>query len=306
MDSKSSSSPLEIPPLLLWGLLLVCIVAFTAFTLWVVFRKRVENQAQAEGATTGGIGENDEDQRFGGMGSKKSAQKRQKTMMQKVIHGSMAGLVIFTAPLYALGFGLIGYKIMWRISKVIYGISRPSESILHDHFDRMQKFLETGTKEAALKSKAYMIHPTFAGLSLISSMLLAFVDPLKIEAFIPFHLLLKLNVFICIVSALAARPLTKTMIGNRNAKKWIVLQGNLSMVSAVFAVIPGTFGRLMIHLNWATLFSGGVLERLYVLSFLSQVGATNTKTYIDWYSPQIKVATLLSIPLAIASFMFYH
>eukprot|EP00984_Skeletonema_dohrnii_P006064 scaffold2143_cov79-Skeletonema_dohrnii-CCMP3373.AAC.1 len=168
MDSKSSSSPLEIPPLLLGGLLLVCIVAFTAFTLWVVFRKCVENQVQTEGATTGGIGENDEDQRFGGMDSKKSAQKRQKTMMQKVIHGSMAGLVIFTAPFYALGFGLIGYKNMWRISNVIYGISRPSESILHDHFDRMQKFLATGTKEAALKSKAYMIHPTFAGLSLIS------------------------------------------------------------------------------------------------------------------------------------------
>mmetsp|Transcript_34079 Transcript_34079/g.69557 ORF Transcript_34079/g.69557 Transcript_34079/m.69557 type:complete len:315 (+) Transcript_34079:79-1023(+) len=69
MESKSSSSSSpEIFPLVLGGLLLVCNVAFTAFTLWVVFRKRVENQAQAqeeEGATTG-TGED-------GMGSKRSS-----------------------------------------------------------------------------------------------------------------------------------------------------------------------------------------------------------------------------------------
>ena len=218
----------------------------------------------------------------------------------------MAGSLIVTAPLYALGFGLIGYNKMWRISKTIYGISRPSESILHDHFDRMQKFLALGTKEAALKSKAYRIHPTFAGLSLISTWLLAFVNPLKIESFLPFNVLLKANAIICIISALAARPLTKIMMGNPNSKKWIVIQGNISMLYAALAVIPGAFGRLMIHLNWAILFAGGVLERLYVLSFLSQVGATERKTYYNWYSPQIKVATLFSVPLAIASFMIFR
>ena len=78
MESKSSSSSSpEIFPLVLGGLLLVCNVAFTAFTLWVVFRKRVENQNQAqaqeeEGATTG-TGEDGKDERFGGMGSKRSS-----------------------------------------------------------------------------------------------------------------------------------------------------------------------------------------------------------------------------------------
>ena len=75
MESKSSSSSPEIFPLVLGGLLLVCNVAFTAFTLWVVFRKRVENQAEAreeEGATTG-TGEDGKDERFGGMGSKRSS-----------------------------------------------------------------------------------------------------------------------------------------------------------------------------------------------------------------------------------------
>lgn len=230
--------------------------------------------------------------------------QKQKTTKQKIIHGSVAGLVIFTAPLYALGFGLFGYRRMWRISKAIYGISKPSENFLHDHFDKMQKFLATRTKEAAVKSRAYRTHPTFAGLSLISTVLLAFVDPLKIEAFIPFHLLLKINAFVCIVSALAARSLTTTMMGSLDTKKWNFIQGYLSIVSAVLALIPGTFGRLMIHLNWATIFAGGVLERLYVLSVLSQVGATERKAYINWYSPQIKIATLGSIPIAIASFMF--
>jgi ABC-type lipoprotein export system ATPase subunit len=77
MESSSSSSSPEIFPLVLGGLLLVCNVAFTAFTLWVVFRKRVENQNQAqareeEGATTG-TGEDRKDERFGGMGSKRSS-----------------------------------------------------------------------------------------------------------------------------------------------------------------------------------------------------------------------------------------
>ena len=78
MESKSSSSSSpEIFPLVLGlgGLLLVYNVAFTAFTLWVVFRKRVENQVQAqeeEGATTG-TGEDGKDERFGGMGSKRSS-----------------------------------------------------------------------------------------------------------------------------------------------------------------------------------------------------------------------------------------
>merc|ERR1712032_802190 len=120
----------------------------------------------------------------------KISPQKHKTTKQKIIHGSVAGLLIFTAPLYALGFGLFGYKIMWRISESIYRISKPSETFLHEHFKRMQKYLmASNRKEAAAKSRAYRIHPTFAGLSLISTAILTFVDPLKIDTFIPFHLL---------------------------------------------------------------------------------------------------------------------
>mmetsp|Transcript_34077 Transcript_34077/g.69551 ORF Transcript_34077/g.69551 Transcript_34077/m.69551 type:complete len:175 (+) Transcript_34077:133-657(+) len=80
MDSKSSSSP-EIFPLVLGGLLLVCNIAFTTFTLWVVFRKRAENHEQAQDAArkeedaANGTGEDGKgkDERFGGMGSKRSS-----------------------------------------------------------------------------------------------------------------------------------------------------------------------------------------------------------------------------------------
>eukprot|EP00984_Skeletonema_dohrnii_P004918 scaffold1734_cov84-Skeletonema_dohrnii-CCMP3373.AAC.1 len=81
MELKSSSSP-EIFPLVLGGLLLVCSIAFTAFTLWVVFRKRAENHEQVqdaagkeEDAANNGTGEDGKgkDERFGGMGSKRSS-----------------------------------------------------------------------------------------------------------------------------------------------------------------------------------------------------------------------------------------
>jgi len=80
MESTSSSSP-EIFPLVLGGLLLVCNIAFTTFTLWVVFRKRAENHEQAQDAArkeedaANGTGEDGKgkDERFGGMGSKRSS-----------------------------------------------------------------------------------------------------------------------------------------------------------------------------------------------------------------------------------------
>ena len=46
VDVKQSSSSPEIFPLVLGGILLICCVSFTAFTLWVVLRKRIENQRQ--------------------------------------------------------------------------------------------------------------------------------------------------------------------------------------------------------------------------------------------------------------------
>ncbi len=65
-SSSSSLSALEIFPLVLGVVLLACNFAFTAFTLWVVFKKRVENKIQDKNATTG-------EERLGGMGSKRSS-----------------------------------------------------------------------------------------------------------------------------------------------------------------------------------------------------------------------------------------
>jgi len=59
-------------PLVLGGILLVCSVAFTAFTLWVVFRKRVENHRQEE-EEVDATGEGGEGTRMGGLGSKRSS-----------------------------------------------------------------------------------------------------------------------------------------------------------------------------------------------------------------------------------------
>ena len=48
VDVEQSTSSPEIFPLVLGGVLLICSVSFTAFTLWIVLRKRVENQRQEE------------------------------------------------------------------------------------------------------------------------------------------------------------------------------------------------------------------------------------------------------------------
>lgn len=59
----------------LGGLLLVCSFAFTAFTLWVVFRKRAENKSQPEETTTPtrGLGSRRSSWVFGSSMSKRSS-----------------------------------------------------------------------------------------------------------------------------------------------------------------------------------------------------------------------------------------
>ena len=235
-----------------------------------------------------------------------TAQITKKSMWEKVYHGSVLTPAIIIAPLYAIGFGVLGYKTMWRISERIYKTSKPTERYLHDHFDRMQTYLATERRQAGQKARSYRIHPTFAGLSLISTSILAFVSDSKINMVIPQQSwLLYANTFICFVSALSAIPLTNTMMGNAHCKKWNTIQGKCSMVFAALTLCPGILGKLMIHLTWSVIFVGGALQRLYVLCILSQIDVPDRKTYIKYYSPQIKIATLGSIPLGMVTYLLF-
>lgn len=223
--------------------------------------------------------------------SRDEPKKKKKTRTQKLVHGTAVAPLILTAPLYGIGFGLLGHHRMWWISKKIYGCARPTELHLHTHFDKLQRYLASGLDDAKAKSRSYRIHPTFGGLSIVSTALLAFADRWTIEQAIGYRSLVELNAVICVVSSLASFPLASTMMGDRSSRKWIKIQGWLSVVFAVVNLVPGTTGRISAHLNWALIFSTGVLERLYVLSFLSQFGARNKKEYLQRYSPHFKIAT---------------
>lgn len=228
-----------------------------------------------------------------------------KTLANKVIDGLRVAPSIVTLPLYGLGFGIFGPKLMWKISKWIYGKTNPSDDVLHAHFDRVAAYLYSGKEIASKKLVSYKVHPLFAGLSLISTAVLAFVDESSIMKAIPYNRLLLVNMMICFVSAIAAFPLHKIMIGNLNAKKWILFQGKASMLYAALSLCPGKLGRLMVHLNWAVLFAGGAIERFYILCVMSQLNIPDRKSYLKYYSPQIKAATLGAIPLGLVSFFFF-
>ena len=151
----------------------------------------------------------------------------------------------------------------------------------------------------------YKIHPLFAGLSMISTALLAFVDRASYCKFLTYQqLLLLLNTIICFISALAAFPLSKLMIGNLHAKKWIVIQGKLSILYAALAFCPGTVGRVMVHLNWALLFASGAIERIWILCIMTQLDIPGRKTFLKFYSPQMKVAAIGGIPLGLVTYFF--
>lgn len=224
---------------------------------------------------------------------------------KKILNGFLLTPVILISPLYAIGFGVLGHDTMWAFSKWIYTFANSSESCVNDHFSRMQRFLATGTSLASQKSRSYRIHPTFAGLSLISTAILAFVDPSNINKIISRKWLLVANTCICFISALSARALENTMLGNASTKKWNSIQGNLSIFFAALALSSSWLGNLMVHLNWAILFCGGFLERTYGLCVLSQFRINDRSTYIKYYSPMITVATIGSIPLGIATYFIF-
>jgi len=229
------------------------------------------------------------------------------SVRRKIMRGSFVAPSIISLPLYGVGFGLFGYKNMWTFSEWMYNLSSPSEGHLHRHFRKIQKFMSSQQKKGRIKkSRCYRIHPTFAGLSLITTALLAFRPNYPLLPHFPHELLRVSNISVCFVSAIAAIPLGNTMLGNASAKKWNGIQGNLSMILAALTFCPGSVGRLMVHLNWSILFCGGALERIYVLCILSQFHASDRKLYMKLYSPLIKVATLASIPMGITTFFLFN
>lgn len=232
---------------------------------------------------------------------------KRKSVVRKVADGLKVAPAVATLPLYGLGFGILGPKHMWKFSKWIYGLTNPSDSVLHAHFDRLTGYLYSGKEIASRNLVSYRVHLLFAGLSLISTAVLAFAkrSGSTIMGVMPYNQLLFVNMLICFISAIAAFPLHKIMIGNLNAKKWILVQGYASMVYTTFSLCPGRFGRLMVHLNWAVLFGGGFLERVYILCVMSQLHIPDRKTYLRYYSPQIKGTTLGGIPLGILTFLLF-
>ena len=78
---------------------------------------------------------------------------------KKVLNGALLAPAMITAPLYGIGFGVLGHNKMWAFSKWIYSFTNSNESWVHDHFDSMQKFLKTGRNLASEKSRSYSFTP---------------------------------------------------------------------------------------------------------------------------------------------------
>mmetsp|Transcript_14733 Transcript_14733/g.24103 ORF Transcript_14733/g.24103 Transcript_14733/m.24103 type:complete len:354 (-) Transcript_14733:1148-2209(-) len=230
--------------------------------------------------------------------------RRSKPLSKKIIDALKVAPAVASLPLYGITFAVFGPKHVWLFSKWIYGQANPSNYVLAAHFDRMTAYLYSGKKIASQKLVSYKIHPLFAGLSMISTALLAFVDRASYCKFLTYQQLLLLNTIICFVSALAAFPLSKLMIGNLHAKKWIVIQGKLSILYAALAFCPGTVGRVMVHLNWALLFASGAIERIWILCIMTQLDIPDRKTFLKFYSPQMKVAAIGGIPLGLVTYFF--
>lgn len=228
-----------------------------------------------------------------------------KSLPNKIVDGLKVAPSIATLPLYGLGFGILGPKLMWKFSKWIHGKTNPSDDVLRAHFDRLTAYLYSGKEIASRKLVSYKVHPLFAGLSLVSTAVLAFVERSSIIKVVSYSHLLLMNMMICFVSVMAAFPLHKIMIGNLNAKKWILIQGKVLMLFAALSLCPGELGRLMVHLNWAVLFIGGAVERFYVLCIMSQLNIPDRKTYLKLYSPQFKAATLGGILVGLITFLFF-
>ena len=230
-----------------------------------------------------------------------------KSTTAKIKDGLKVAPFIATLPLYGLGFGILSPKVMWKYSEWVYAIaeSPSSDNFLYDHFHRLEAFFDSKRKIALSMLNSYKIHPFFASLSLISTAVLSFVDRSRITNLMKYESLIFINMAICFISAMAAFPLHKIMIGTLHAKKWIKVQAKLSVLYTTLSWYPGTFGRIMIHLNWALLFTTSAIERLYVLCITSQMNIPDRKTFMKHYSPQFKTASLAAIPFGLFTFLFF-
>ena len=221
---------------------------------------------------------------------------------KKVLRGCMLAPILVITPLYGIGFIIFGHENMWTFSEWVYSFAQSRENWLFDTFRRSSRFMSSGTSRARKTAWSYKIHPLFAGISLMSTAVLAFVDTTNYPSIISRKGLLIANASICFISALSGKYLVASMLGDRHAKKWNIIQGNTSIAFSVLATSPSVLGNIMVYLNWSLLFTVGVLERLYVLCILSQFSIQDRKEYMRRYNPQMKVAMLGSIPFGILTF----
>lgn len=228
--------------------------------------------------------------------------KDKEKALKRVLTGCMLAPILVITPLYAIGFMIFGHEKMWTFSEWVYSFAKSSENWLFDSFRRTSRFLSSGTIRARKTAWSYKIHPLFAGISLITSAVLAFIDTTKYQCIISREGLLIANACICFISALSGKYLVDTMLGDNSAKKWNIVQGNTSIAFSVLATSPSVLGNIMVYLNWSLLFTVGILERLYVLCILSQCRIQERKEYMRRYNPQMKVAMLGSIPFGILTF----
>ena len=124
----------------------------------------------------------------------------------RILNGALVAPAMLSLPLYGIGFGLFGSKVMWAFSDCVYKCSRPCEGYLHRHFGNMQKSLFLKKKTRIAKSWGYRLHPTFAVLSLITTALSAFRQDMfhssqSVGIFLPsYEGLVALNMSICFIS----------------------------------------------------------------------------------------------------------
>lgn len=221
--------------------------------------------------------------------------------LYKIMRGTKVLPLSLLIPFYGVCFGLVGHAPMWAFSEFVYSLANPKERFLFESFDTQKRMLAKKNARALKMSRCYRIHPAFAGISLLTSTLLVFSNKKTSIT------LLLANAISCSVSAWSSEALIPTMMGNASAKRWTRHQLNISAVTAILAILlPATANltKLFIYWNWSLLFCAGVLERIYVLCILSQFQLPDRTTYIKYYSPQFKCATLASVPLGVVTFLF--
>ena len=158
------------------------------------------------------------------------------------------------------------------------------------------------------RALAYRLHPLFAGLALIVSGIITFGNPgvpnkslLTATAFSSQQQLLTANLVLTVLSAIQCMQLKNGMLGTESNRTWVRAQAQLSIGFSFLALTfsSGLLGQIMKHLHFSLLLTAGALERLYVLCILSQVRAEDKKSFLKYYSPQHRIATLASIPLGL-------